>query len=96
MTQPVACFLLAKLALNAEVFSDDDWTDGQRPDGKQIFFEVDGQWLNAWETTITYCQKLTDFGYHLEAAYRSNFSIGNENSCENIFTLKSATSFIAA
>lgn len=87
MTQPVAYFLLAKLALNAEVFSDDDWTDGQRPDGKQIFFEVDGQRLNAWETTMAYCQKLADFGYRLEEDYRSNFAIGNENSCENIFTI---------
>lgn len=57
MTQPVACFLLAKLALNAEVFSDDDWTDGQWPDGKQIFFEVDGHRLNAWETA-----RLSSFG----------------------------------
>lgn len=42
MTQPVVWFLLAKLALNAEVYTDDDWTDGSRPDGKSIFFEVEG------------------------------------------------------
>ena len=87
LTLPVAYFLLAKLALNAEVYSDDNWTDGQRPDGKNIFFEVDGQRLNAWETTVAYCEKLGAFGYRLETNYTTNFAIGNENSCENIFTI---------
>ena len=50
VTRPVVWFLLAKLALNAEVYADDDWTDGSRPDGKSLFFEVDGQSLNAWQT----------------------------------------------
>lgn len=35
MTRPVVDFLLAKLLLNAEVYSDDDWTDWLRPDGRQ-------------------------------------------------------------
>ena len=35
-TRPVAYFLLAKLALNAEVYSDNDWTDGIRPDGRSL------------------------------------------------------------
>ncbi len=35
ITRPVVTFLLAKLALNAEVYTDNDWTDnGKRPDGK--------------------------------------------------------------
>ena len=79
LTLPVAYFLLAKLALNAEVYSDDNWTYGQRPDGKNIFFEVDGQRLNAWETTVAYCEKLGAFGYRLETNYTTNFAIGNEN-----------------
>lgn len=37
VTRPVVWFLLAKLALNAEVYADDDWTDGSRPDGKSLF-----------------------------------------------------------
>ena len=40
MTQPVAWFLLAKIALNAEVYADDNWTDGTRPSGKDIMFDV--------------------------------------------------------
>lgn len=42
MTQGVACFLLAKLALNAEIYMDDNWTDDQQPDGKQIMFKING------------------------------------------------------
>ena len=34
MTRPVACFLLAKLFLNVEIYTDNDWTDGSRPSGK--------------------------------------------------------------
>lgn len=87
VTAPVAYFLLAKLALNAEVYSDDNWTDGIRPDGKQIFFDVDGKRLNAWQTCIAYCQKITDCGYKLEPEYTANFSVHNEGSVENIFTI---------
>lgn len=36
MTRPVACFLLAKLFLNVEIYTDNDWTDGSRPSGKHI------------------------------------------------------------
>ena len=32
--------ILAKLALNAEVYADDNWTDGNRPDGKNIKFTL--------------------------------------------------------
>lgn len=37
ITRPVVYFLLAKLALNAEIYSDDNWTDGNKPDGSQLF-----------------------------------------------------------
>lgn len=87
ITRPVAFFLLAKLALNAEVYTDNDWTDGQRPDGKAISFTVDGKVLNAWETVIYYCDRLKDMGYELEPEYEMNFSIFNESSVENIFTI---------
>lgn len=87
ITKPVAWFLLAKLALNAEIYADDDWTDGIRPDGKDITFAVDGIEMNAWETCIEYCDKLHAFGYVLEPVYPDNFLVRNENSLENIFTI---------
>lgn len=87
MTNSVATFLLAKLALNAEVYEDADWTDGVRPDGKQIFFQVGSVRMNAWQTTIHYCRLLTDMGYRLEPDFAYNFSVNNEYSKENIFTL---------
>ena len=42
ITQPVVNFLLAKLALNAEIYMYDDWTKGyaNRPSGKDIMFPV--------------------------------------------------------
>lgn len=87
MTQPVVWFLLAKLALNAEVYTDDDRTDGSRPDGKSIFFEVEGQRLNAWQTVNYYCEKITAAGYTLEKDYTANFAVFNESSEENIFVI---------
>ena len=87
ITRPVAWFVLAKIALNAEVYADDDWTDGVRPDGKDITFEVDGIPMNAWETCIAYCDKLESFGYVLEPVYTDNFLVHNEGSMENVFTI---------
>lgn len=87
MTRPVVDFLLAKLALNAEVYDDDDWTDGVRPKGTDIFFTIDGQQKNAWQTCIHYCDRLTAAGYELESNYASNFSVHNASSKENIFTI---------
>jgi hypothetical protein len=88
MTQPVAYFVLAKLALNAEVYNDNDWvSDDIRPDGKNIKFKVDGTERNAWETVIYSVEKIKASGYTLAGNYASNFSVNNENSVENIFTI---------
>ena len=87
ITRPVVNFLLAKLALNAEIYADDDWTDNQKQDGKNIFFTVNGVKKNAWETCIWYCEQLTQEGYQLEENYASNFAVHNENSKENILTI---------
>ena len=87
VTRPVAHFLLAKLALNAEIYCDDNWTDGVPQNGKEIFFTVDGERLNAWQTCIKYCDKLAEVGYVLEDDYSYNFAVHNENSNENIFTI---------
>lgn len=87
ITKPVAYFLLAKIALNAEVYSDDNWIDDNKPDGKNIKFSVDGAEKNAWEAVIAYCDKITALGYRLESKFTANFSTKNESSVENIFTI---------
>ena len=87
MTRPVAYFLLAKLALYAEVYTNNNWTSGSRPDGKNLFFEVGGQRLNAWQTVMAYCDSITIQGYQLSPDYENNFSVFNETSVENIFTI---------
>ena len=87
VTRPVAWFLLAKLSLNAEVYTDDDWTDSSRPDGKTIMFDIEGNKKNAWQTCVHYCDLITAAGYTLEADYSKNFAVHNEGSSENIFTI---------
>ena len=87
VTRPVAWFLLAKLSLNAEVYTDDDWTDSSRPDGKTIMFDIEGNKKNAWQTCVHYCDLITAAGYTLEADYTKNFAVHNEGSMENIFTI---------
>ena len=99
ITQPVVRFLLAKLALNAEIYMYDDWTRGyaNRPKGSDIHFSVPAvsdassrsgsKELNAWETCIYYCNQLAAEGYVLESDDAFNFSTHNETSKENIFTI---------
>ena len=89
LTQPVAFFLMAKLALNAEIYTYDDWNHGyeNRPRGKGIYFTVVGKRRNAWETCLYYCGRLSPYGYVLEPNYATNFSTHNETSRENIFTI---------
>ena len=98
ITQPVVNFLLAKLALNAEIYMYDDWTRcyANRPKGSDIHFSVPAadasshggdKELNAWETCIYYCDKLAEEGYVLESDDAFNFSTHNETSKENIFTI---------
>lgn len=87
VTRPVVLFALAKLMLNAEVYTDNDWTDGVRPDGSQMQFDIEGQTMNAWEAAIHYCDILEDAGFRLENEYANNFLVHNENSDENIWTI---------
>ena len=86
VTYDVAAFVLAKLALNAEIYLDNDWTDNQYIDGKDFIFDIYGKKLNAWETVIFFCDYLEDW-YKLEDHYVSNFTVRNENSCENIWII---------
>ena len=87
VTRSVANFLLAKLMLNGEVYSDADWTDNEQPNGKQTYFTINGQQMNIWQACKYYCDKVTADGFTLAADYLSNFSVNNENSPENIFTI---------
>ena len=87
LTRPVAYFLLAKLALNAEIYMDNNWVDDTHPDGKTIFFDVDGNTFNAWQTVEFYCDQITALGYRLESDYAANFAVYYEGSVENIFTI---------
>lgn len=89
MTKPVAYFLLAKLALNSEIYTYDNWTNGyaNRPSGKNITFTVGGTQMNAWEATIAYCDSVKILGYSLASSFASNFSTANEASVENIYTI---------
>ena len=96
ITAPVVHFLLAKLALNAEIYCDDNWTDGICLNGRDLFFQVDGEQLNAWEACVRYCDKLAESGYVLEKDYSYNFTVHNENSSENIFTIPLDKNFYAA
>lgn len=87
MTRAVNYFLLAKLMLNAQVYADDDWTEGTQPSGQELTFGIDGQTLNAWQATEHYCDLITAMGYRLEDRFEANFAVNNETSVENIFTI---------
>ncbi len=87
MTKPVAWFLLAKLALNAEVYTQDNWTTTPRINGKTIFFLHDGEIVNAWRYCDLCCDSVGGYGYWLEPEFEDNFKPNNESSHENIFTI---------
>lgn len=65
----------------------DRWTTTALPDGKSIYFKVGDRYLNAWQTTMAYCDSLTVCGYRLSPAYTDNFKVYNEGSEENVFTI---------
>lgn len=90
VTKGVAYFIMCKLALNAEVYTHNDWTDGNRPDGKTIMLSVDGEQMNCWKAVEHYADKIKDLGYYLKdgvKGFSENFAINNETSPENIFTI---------
>ncbi len=88
ITRPVVDFVLAKMALNAEIWYDDVWTDDEREAGSDILLPCGelGE-MTAWDACIYYCDQVTQAGYQLEADYQENFSIYNEESKENIFVI---------
>ena len=87
-TVPVAYFLLAKLALNAEVYCHDNWTDAaSRPDGKNIEWTIYGNKYNTWEATVYFCDEIIALGYQLDSDFSRPFAVRNESSNENIFII---------
>lgn len=87
-TVAASYFLLAKLALNAEVYTHDNWTDvASRPNGKNIIWDIYGSKYNTWEATIYYCNELEMMGYKLDADFSMPFIVNNEMSNENIFII---------
>ena len=73
MTRPVAFFLLAKLALNCEVYADSD---------RSLF-----QGLTPYDYCAQCCDSIQAYGYGLEPDFSHNFTPTNEDSRENIFTI---------
>lgn len=51
---------------------DNNWVDDTHPNGKTIFFDVDGNTFNAWQTVEFYCDQITALGYRLESDYAAN------------------------
>ncbi len=87
MTQGVGYFLLAKLALNAEVYCHDNWTSTPRPDGKLIIWHIGDTTCDTWQAVSYFCDRLYQLGYRLEDHFENNFLVKNENSIENVFTI---------
>ena len=90
ITRPVVCFMLMKLALNAEIWTDDNWTDGVRPNGKSIPLSCDEAGdKNAWEAVLYYGQQIisSQAGYALCNSQTECFKVYNEEAVENIFTI---------
>ena len=84
VTKAVGAFLLAKLALNANVYADPDWTDGNTG---AYTFTVDGKETPAYEAVIYYADLIASLGYELEGDFKRNFAVNNETSKENIFVI---------
>ncbi|MCD8265263.1 MAG: RagB/SusD family nutrient uptake outer membrane protein [Tannerellaceae bacterium] len=87
ITRGTVHFLLAKLAINAQVYNDDNWeTTGNAPAGSTDF-TINGENVGAWNATIAYCDSLRQGGYQLQSSFSSNFAVMNEGSEENIFVI---------
>ncbi len=92
MTIFVAYFVMMKMAINAEIYTDNDWTDERYPDGKDIqiatynYFSDETKTENAWETVREIVNIIKSF-YTLSESYGDNFDVTNETSRENIFVI---------
>ena len=92
MTAFVVYFVMMKLAINAEVYTDNNWTDNIRPDGRDIILKSSDAFTyritedNAWKTVQNLFHSIEDF-YTLSEYYSDNFAVHNESSRENIFVI---------
>ncbi len=92
MTVFVAYFVMMKLALNAEIYTDNDWTDNVYPDGKDIqlqtydILQQDDIKGNAWET-VRGIHHIVKQYFKLTEEYSFNFDVYNESSTENIYVI---------
>ena len=92
MTAFVVYFVMMKLAINAEVYTDNDWTDNVRPDGRDIILKSSDAFTyritedNAWKTVQNLFHSIEEF-YTLSEYYSDNFAVHNESSRENIFVI---------
>ena len=92
MTAFVVYFVMMKLAINAEVYTDNDWTDNVRPDGRDIILKSRDAFTynitedNAWKTVQYLYAALAEF-FTLSENYAENFAVRNETSRENIFVI---------
>lgn len=97
-TKAAGYAMLARLAINGAVFSQDNWNDGKFVGGidaveanvtnwgKSDKYTVDGKSMNAWETVVYAQEQIKALGYKLEPNFAANFTnSGNESSNENIF-----------
>ncbi len=96
-TKAAGYFLMAKLAINAPVFSHKTWWDGSMVGGfeaveptitsrgKELSITLDGTTRNAWETVVYCYEQIAAEGYALEANFKTPFLVGNEGSIENIW-----------
>ena len=79
ITKPGAWALLAKLYLNAEIYTGKLTPNGLQPG------------VSRWDDCIKYCDKLLNYtvggGYQLDANWNDPFKIKNEASKENIFVV---------
>ena len=92
ITAYVVYFVMMKLAINAEVYTDNDWTDNVRPDGRDIILKSSDAFTyritedNAWKTVQNLFHSIEGF-YTLSKYYSDNFAVHNESSRENIFVI---------
>ena len=82
----VAEFLLVKLCMNAQIYADNDWSDNEYPSADTILIPCFTDTLPAMSAAIYYAE-LIDNAFTLEPHYQDNFTIYNDKSSENIFTI---------
>ena len=87
ITVPVAAFVMMKLALNAEIWLDDDHTDGIFLDGKELKICCGEDSLNCWQAVEYYAMLINACGHQLDKSQQDCFAVHNETSMENIFII---------